>query len=337
MKNIKIFALMAFSTISYAAQNTGEKRDEDESSHEIVKVMETKKEEVKEKERGIDRMNFYIPVKEKNKYSSFSEVNVEKDKSVYQWTLAEGYADINRSWDFNYKIEREYHREKSAPSSYIWENEISLVRLNRGFKLGNQAWNYRSLAGIKQSETKSGDFLKNSYYKFYVGQRFSSYIANLGMGGTYGEFEITLNGVKGKERDGYSILSVVKASSNLGYGFQVSGVLENEYMNYNKYKGDFRSKFEGVFKWTYELGKNIAFSPEVNVKAEKYFSSEEGSYTFEATAAPYIHYSVNMSEKVRLYGKAGPVYKFSQSRYGELKNSRSYLEGYAKVGIEYIF
>ena len=194
MKNIKIFALMAFSTISYAAQNTGEKRDEDESSHEVVKVMETKKEEVKEKERGIDRMNFYIPVKEKNKYSSFSEVNVEKDKSVYQWTLAEGYADINRSWDFNYKIEREYHREKSAPSSYIWENEISLVRLNRGFKLGNQAWNYRSLAGIKQSETKSGDSLKNSYYKFYIGQRFSSYIANLGKGGTYGEFEITLTG-----------------------------------------------------------------------------------------------------------------------------------------------
>ena len=60
-------------------------------------------------------------------------------------------------------------------------------------------------------------------------------------------------------------------------------------------------------------------------------------YTFETTAAPYVHYSVNMSEKVRLYGKAGPVYKFSQSRYGELKNSRSHLEGYAKVGIEYIF
>ena len=157
------------------------------------------------------------------------------------------------------------------------------------------------------------------------------------MGGTYGELEISLNGVKGSRRNGYSVLTSLKSSSALGYGFQWSNTLENEYMDYNNYKGAIRSKMESVLRWTYELGRNWAFSPEISVKAEKYFSINEKNYTFEAIAAPYILYSQNITDKFRVYAKAGPAYRVDKSRYGETKENKTKFAGYAKLGIEYIF
>lgn len=32
------------------------------------------------KDRGIDKMNFYIPVNKQNKYSNFTELDIRKDK-----------------------------------------------------------------------------------------------------------------------------------------------------------------------------------------------------------------------------------------------------------------
>jgi len=170
-----------------------------------------------------------------------------------------------------------------------------------------------------------------------VGQRLSSFFGNIGMGGTYGELELSLNGVNGSIRNGYSILTALKSSSTLGYGFQWSNTFENEYMDYNNYKGAIRSKVESLFRWTYELGRNWAFSPEISVKAEKYFSINEKNYTFEAVVAPYIMYSQNVTDKFRVYAKAGPAYRVDKSRYGEASESRSKFAGYAKLGIEYIF
>ena len=160
-----------------------------------------------------------------------------------------------------------------------------------------------------------------------MGQRLSSFFGNIGMGGTYGELELSLNGVNGSIRNGYSILTALKSSSTF----------ENEYMDYNNYKGAIRSKVESLFRWTYELGRNWAFSPEISVKAEKYFSINEKNYTFEAIVAPYIMYSQNVTDKFRVYAKAGPAYRVNKSRYGEASESRSKFAGYAKLGIEYSF
>ena len=170
-----------------------------------------------------------------------------------------------------------------------------------------------------------------------MGQRLSSFFGNIGMGGTYGKMELSLNGVKGSVRNGYSILTALKSSSTLGYGFQWSNTFENEYMDYNNYKGAIRSKVESLFRWTYELRRNWAFSPEISVKAEKYFSINEKSYTFEAVVAPYIMYFQNVTDKFRVYAKVGPAYRVDKSRYGEASERRSKFAGYAKLGIEYIF
>ena len=195
-------------------------------------------------------------------------------------------------------------------------------------------WKYSNY----QNKNKDTKLLKSDAdYKFYVGQRLSVFFGNIGMGGTYGELELSLNGVKGIVRNGYYILTALKSSSTLGYGFQWSNTFENEYMDYNNYKGAIRSKVESLFRWTYELGRNQAFSPEISVKGEKYFSINEKNYTFEAVVAPYIMYSQNVTDKFRVYAKVGPAYRVDKSRYGEASESRSKFAGYAKLGVEYIF
>ena len=381
MKKLKVFIMLAFSTVTYSAGSMSNKGDKKSSEPDITKLEDIEEEEkvkiadkVNEmdqtdadhisiepfekaeesknglkniskmkkapaKERGIDRMNFYIPVKENNRFTTFGEFDYHSNKNIYQWTLGEGYLNINDSWDFNYRIEREYHVGKKGANSksYVWDNEISFVRLNKGFKIGNQSVSSRSILGVKHSETDTKLLKGNTDYKFYVGQRLSAFFGNVGMGGTYGEVELSLNGVKGSMRNGYSVLTSLKSNSTLGYGFQWSNTFENEYMDYNNYKGAIRSKVESLFRWTYELGRNWAFSPEISVKGEKYFSINEKNYTFEAVVAPYIMYSQNVTDKFRVYAKAGPAYRVEKSRYGEASESRFKFAGYAKLGIEYIF
>ena len=118
------------------------------------------------------------------------------------------------------------------------------------------------------------------------------------MGGTYFEMEGLINGVNFSGKNGHSIQAALKSSSALGYGFQLSNVLESEYMKYNQYEGEIRGKFESVLKWTHEIGTNFAFSPEATLKMGKYFSVKEDNYTMESTAEAYILYSQNITDKL---------------------------------------
>jgi len=272
-----------------------------------------------------------------DKYHVIRQANwMIRDVRIRLFNSDTKYRKYKKYWKL---IEREYHLGKKGTDSksYVWDNEISFVRLNKGFKIGEQSVSSRSVLGIKHNETDTKLLKSDADYKFYVGQRLSAFFGNIGMGGTYGELELSLNGVKGSVRNGYSILTTLKSSSTLGYGFQWSNTFENEYMDYNNYKGAIRSKVESLFRWTYELGRNWAFSPEISIKGEKYFSINEKNYTFEAVVAPYIMYSQNVTDKFKVYAKAGPAYRVDKSRYGEASESRAKFAGYAKLGVEYIF
>jgi hypothetical protein len=208
-----------------------------------------------------------------DKYHVIRQANwMIRDVRIRLFNSDTKYREYKKYWKL---IEREYHLGKKGTDSksYVWDNEISFVRLNKGFKIGEQSVSSRSVLGIKHNETDTKLLKSDADYKFYVGQRLSVFFGNIGMGGTYGELELSLNGVKGSVRNGYSILTALKSSSTLGYGFQWSNTFENEYMDYNNYKGAIRSKVESLFRWTYELGRNWEFSPEISVKGEKYFQS----------------------------------------------------------------
>ena len=58
------------------------------------------------KYKGIDVLNFYIPVEEKNRFYTSIDYEIKNDKNIYQWKMAEGYLEINNLWDFEYNIEK---------------------------------------------------------------------------------------------------------------------------------------------------------------------------------------------------------------------------------------
>ena len=329
MKNTNIFIFMVLNIVAFSSI-----KDENE-----IKKYEDLNESKIIKERGIERLNFYIPVSENNKINTFVEIENRPNKNINKWTIGEGYINLNERWDFNYKIGREFHEEnRDTNRKYnVWDNEISFVRLNKGFKIGEKNWNYRTLFGIKHTENNILSAEKDYTYKYYIGQKISTFLPKLGMGGTYFELESLANRLDAKEKKGYSIQTALKSNSILGYGFQWSNILETEYIKYSRNKGRIRGKIESIFKWTYELGKNFAFSPELSIKTEKYFYDNEENYTLESNIGPYFLYSKNITERLRISGKLGYFYKYDSSKYGNTKNSESNFSKYAKMELEYIF
>lgn len=289
------------------------------------------------RDRGIDKMNFYIPTTKQNKYSSFIEPELRRDRNIYKWTMAEGYQILGSNWDIQYKIEREYHIEKKTKAkSHIWDNEIYFLRYHSPKNFLRKIFQHRTVFGLKYYEEKYLGNRDNQYYKFYIGQKFSSFF-NLGMGGTYLEFETDINKVFGRKKDGYSLLASIRGTSNIGYGVQFSNILEYEYLNYNQYDNTHKTKWEAVLRWTYELNENIAFSPEAAFKVEKYDNSKE-KYLIESSVGPYVLFTKNIDDDLRIYGKVGlPVYRKDKSKAEGYKYSKSQASTYSKIGFEYIF
>lgn len=300
-----------------------------------TKVVETSR------ERSIEKMNFFIPVNEQNRFSTYGEADTRQDKNIYKYTFGDGYIRLTKNWDFNYRIMREFQRYKTTesenPDSNSWDNEISFSRKNKDFKIGNRVFGSNFAVGIKHAENSTRVTENSRDYKFYAEQKISIFFPSLGKGGTYTEYGLSLNGVNGSIRNGYSILGSIGTSTTLGYGFQWSNSLENEYMDYNNYNGDLRTKYETVFRWTYELGKHFAISPEATFKVEKYFKHDVDNLSIESSFGPYLLYSQNFTNKVRVYGKAGPVFRYEKTKYGNYNYKKSQLTGYAKLGLEYIF
>ena len=170
-KIIKIlFYLFCISTLSFAEEDIENTRD-----------------------RGIDKMNFYIPVSKQNKYSNFAEFDLRKDKNIYKWTMADGYQTLGNNWDIQYKIEREYHVEKKTKAkSHIWDNEIYFLKYHNPINFGGKTFQHKTVLGVKHYEGEYSGNRDNQYYKLYVGQKFSRFF-NIGKGGTYLEFETDIN------------------------------------------------------------------------------------------------------------------------------------------------
>ena len=254
------------------------------------------------RDRGIDKMNFYIPVNKQNKYSNFIELDIRKDKNIYKWTMADGYQTLGNNWDIQYKIEREYHVEKKTKAkSHIWDNEIYFLKYHNPINFAGKTFQHKTVLGIKHYEGEYSGNRDNQYYKLYVGQKFSRFF-NLGKGGTYIEFETDINKVFGRKKDGYSLLASLKGTSNIGYGVQFSNVLEYEYLNYNQY------------------------------------SNAKENYLIESSAGPYVLFTKNINDDFRVYGKVGvPVFRKDESKAEGYRYSKSQTSAYGKIGFEYIF
>ncbi|MDO5088986.1 MAG: hypothetical protein Q4D53_04290, partial [Leptotrichiaceae bacterium] len=83
--------------------------------------------------------------------------------------------------------------------------------------------------------------------------------------------------------------------------------------------------------------ENWAFSPELNFKIEKFSPKKSEIHAVEMTVGPYILYSKNLNDRLRIFGKIGPSYRTEKNKSKDFRYSKSGLAGYARLGVEYIF
>lgn len=291
-----------------------------------------------EKYRGVDVLNFYIPIEERNKIYTSIDYERKNDKDIYQWKIAEGYLEINNLWDFEFNVEKEFHRQKrpSRKNYSGWDNKFSLVRNVKGNRFFNKEWSNDLVMGLEQNQIDDKGF-ETERYKLFAGYRTRTSL-NLGMGGTYFGFDLIGKKVFSREKDGWSGEFDIVSTTNMGYGFQLFNTLYNEYLYYDTYSGTYRLGLESYIRWTYELGESWAFALSSGIDGDKYFKNTNDDYNFEAYIYPHLLFNYNLSDQLRVVGELGlPAYKWTRDRASDYRNFRSRTYFYSKAGIEYIF
>jgi len=70
---------------------------------------------------------------------------------------------------------------------------------------------------------------------------------------------------------------------------------------------------------------------------KKYNNSKE-NYLIESSAGPYVLFTKNINDDLRIYGKVGvPVFRKDESKAEGYRYSKSQTSTYGKIGFEYIF
>lgn len=286
------------------------------------------------KYKGVDILNFYIPVPEKNKFRTSFDYEKTKDLESITWNIGEGYLEIDRRWELEYDVERKFYKNES--DSYKgWKNLFTLVREEEDYTLFNKNWDRSLVLGVEQESLEDISF-NFERYKLFAGYRLRAPF-DFGMGGTYLGFDLLGKKVFSTIEDGWSGEANFVSSTNLGYGFQFFNTIYNEYISYDNGEG-YRFGLESYLRWTYELSLNFAFSCEIGIDTDKYFGDIGQKYSSEIYLYPHILYSYNFTEDFRVFGELGlPGYKEKRSESKLYSSNETGLYYYGKLGFEYIF
>lgn len=289
------------------------------------------------KYRGIDVLNFYIPVVEKNRFATSIDSELRDDKDIYQWKIGEGYLEIDELWDFEYNIEREFYSIKDGEDYDGWDNKFTFIRQLNEKEVFNKKWTNDFITGLEHNQIDSIGF-KDETYKIFAGVRTRTFFDKIGKGGTYFGFDLIAKTVFSEDKDGFSGEWDIVSATNLGYGLQFFAVLYNEYLSYNDYSGAYRLGIESYLRWTYELSKNWAFSVDLGLDNDKYFGNCNNDYKSEYYIYPHFLYSYNITSEFRFLGEIGlPSYQIIDEKGNQYENSIDHKYYYLKIGVEYIF
>lgn len=283
--------------------------------------------------KGVDILNFYIPVEEKNKFRTYVDYEKTKDLDTIVWNMGEGYLEIDRKWELEYDIERKFY--KNDDNYKGWNNIFTLVRNEEESNFLGRTWDRTFVLGVEQEtlEDISFDFER---YKIFTGYRFRTPL-DFGMGGTYFGFDMLGKKVFSTIEDGWAGEFNLVSSTTLGYGFQIFNTVYNELLSYDNNEG-YRFGLESYLRWTYELSLNFAFACEVGIDIDRYFGDMEQDYNNEIYFYPHILYSHNFTHSFRVFGELGlPAYKIKENKANSYDYSESGLYYYGKLGFEYIF
>lgn len=286
------------------------------------------------KYKGVEILNFYIPVEEKNKFRTYIDFEKTDSLDTYVWNIGEGYLEIDNRWELEYDVERKFY--KTDNDSYQgWNNNFTFVKSRNSTEFLKRTWDSSFVLGLEQETLEDIDF-SFERYKLFVGNRFRTAV-DFGMGGTYLGFDVLGKKVFSTIEDGWAGELNFVSSTTLGYGFQFFNTIYNEYLNYDNSEG-YRIGLESYLRWTHELSLNFAFAFEVGIDIDKYLGKTDLDYNNDIYFYPYILYSYNFNPSFRVFGELGlPGYKIKESKAKVYDSSESGIYYYGKFGLEYIF
>lgn len=285
------------------------------------------------KYKGIDVLNFYIPVKEKNKFRTYMEYEKIKTLDTITWNIGEGYIELEKSKELEYDIEKKFYKGNSNYKG--WNNNFAYVKEEKETYFFKKNWDTNFIFGLEQESLENTPTTLERY-KIYCGYRLRTPL-NIGMGGTYFGFDILGKKVFSTIKDGFSGELNLISSTNLGYGFQIFNTIYNEYIYYDNNEG-YRLGLESYLRWTYELSMNFAFAFEIGIDSDKYFGTTNLKYSNEVYFLPYILYSYNFTERFRVFSELGLLgYKIKKNKEKLSKINENSFYYYGKIGFEYIF
>lgn len=285
---------------------------------------------------GREILNFYLEEPENNRYQNYGELENKDGKKYYKWKIGTGMSKLNENWTFDYDIEKKYDRNSNTDG---WENTFSIYKELETKELFGKSWSGDIGPYIKYNVSDvSSDFgedFKENKYSMRYRVRTSS---DIGLGGAYWGFDFFLSSIDTSLRDGYSLEGNFTGSVNLGYGFQNFFTIYNEYLDYGNNRGTYLFRVENNFRWTYDLSENFAFSLDSEIDSYNYYKNTDQDKSFKFNIGPYLLYSQEVTDKLRIFAKVGVVgYNFEEvkTKFSSVSESGLYMK--VRCGFEYIF
>lgn len=285
---------------------------------------------------GREILNFYLEESENNLYQNYGELENKDGKEYYKWKIGTGTSKLRENWTFDYDIEKKYDKNSNTDG---WENTFSLYKKLKEKEAFGKSWSRDIGPYIKYNVSDiAGDFgenFKENKYSIRYRVRTNS---DIGLGGSYWGFDFFLSSIDINSRDGYSLEGNLTGSINLGYGFQNFFTIYNEYLDYGNNKGTYLFRIENNFRWTYDLNENFAFSLDSEIDSYNYYRNTDQDKSFKFNIGPYLLYSQDLTEKLRIFAKIGVTgYNFEEvkTKFSSVSESGLYMK--IRCGFEYIF
>lgn len=285
---------------------------------------------------GREILNFYLEEPENNLYQSYGELENKDGKKYYKWKIGTGTSKLNDNWTCDYDIEKKYDKNSNTDG---WENTFSLYRKLEEKEVFGKNW-FSDIGpyikyNVSDISSDFGENFKENKYSLRYRVRTNS---DIGLGGAYWGFDFFLSSIDTNSRDGYSLEGNLTGSINLGYGFQNFFTIYNEYLDYGNNRGTYLFRIENNFRWTYDLNENFAFSLDSEIDSYNYYKNTDQDKSFKFNVGPYLLYSQDITEKLRIFAKIGITgYNFEEvkTKFSNVSESGLYMK--IRCGFEYVF
>ncbi len=281
---------------------------------------------------GIETQNFY----EENNKDNVIRTKISYEETInnnnnIEYTVAEGQSKISEAWTFDYTIKRNFYRyggnnfiisettkqAEKIPTTTDWSGEYTFTRSFGNVYFGNKEFSQSLAIYIHDYEQDNSVQFPDGYKttEYSLKYQLATSFPSIGMGGTTVYGEIYGSRYFDEVRDGYGAEIRLGSSTIVGYGIQNALTLHNHYMNVAGMRDTYMYRIEDTLKWTYELSKEFAISPEITYDSYNFENGTSDKSTLSLSMIPYLLFSKEI-KMLSVYSKIGlaPGYSYQVAK-----------------------